>query len=397
MVTSKNVFTDKFKPYFFCCTALIFFLTVPLVFSQEKHLIQRITWVHEEYASRYELTAEERNESGTYTEIERIFTGNNFIEFSLDPGFYRYRIRAYDLLDRPSGDPPWIYVVQPELSEVSPNQIYADEDAVISISGSHFDTDARVYLQSQSTGFVISPEEFALLDNTGTLTFSAAQAPEEICGIYDVYIQNPGGLSSFLGPVEIIPRPAVTEETPPVEAEKTRPDFFLQAGYSPLIPVYGALYELLDTRIFPLGLEARLGFVPFKWGTVTLGFETAVYWNYIKSRYKEESYTYDVYGQMAALNVYGLLQKRLPDINGIFNFRVGGGLYSLLDFYKESSNGRDDSITVFSPSLNAGISFQWFFSRPFFLEPGLEYSHHFSVDDPSPGYLRPVLGIGLQL
>ena len=58
--------------------------------------------------------------------------------------------------------------------------------------------------------------------------------------------------------------------------------------------------------------------------------------------------------------------------------------------------GDTNSITVLIPVIAGGISFQWLVKRPFFMEAGLDFSHFFTVDDPSPGYLRPFAGMGWQ-
>jgi hypothetical protein len=100
---------------------------------------------------------------------------------------------------------------------------------------------------------------------------------------------------------------------------------------------------------------------------------------------------------MAGLMIYGLLQKRLPGVRGIVNFRAGGGLYSVFNFYKEASGSKDDSVNALFPVISAGVSFQWFFYRSFYVDAGIEYSHLFSFDGSSPGYFRPVLGAGIQL
>jgi hypothetical protein len=231
------------------------------------------------------------------------------------------------------------------------------------------------------------------------MVFGAAQLTE---GVYDVHIQNPGGLSSTLASVSIVAKPTEPPETPPDTQKPAKPtgaltrDFggFVSVEYAPLIPVYGALNELLeDAQIFPVGAAARFALTPKKMGSLVLGFEGAFYWNYFLAPF-EGLVTYTVHGQMAGIMVHGLLQKHLPSLNGILNVRIGGGIYSLLNLYKESSLGTQDSTNILFPAVDAGLSFQWFFTDTVFLDAGFEFLHVFSVDNPSPGYIRPTLGIG---
>jgi hypothetical protein len=184
----------------------------------------------------------------------------------------------------------------------------------------------------------------------------------------------------------------IAKAVPPVPP-KTKADLFISLGYSPLIPIYGALHELLETAIYPAGITGRFGYVPFKRGKIALGLEAAASWNYIHSQYEYA----DVYSHFAGLTASALLQLRLANPAWIVNFRAGGGLYGLFDLYIEAFGEEKDPINILYPSVNAGVSVQWFFHKPFFLEVGLDYFHIFSIDNPAPGYIKPEIGLGLQL
>jgi len=198
---------------------IIFLFAGISAFSQER-IVQRFSWEHDEYASAYEARVERRDDAGVFTEIERKLTNDDFVEFSLSAGFYRYRVQAYDLLDRPAGNPPWIFLeiipaLRPELLDINPKQLYLDEEGVLVISGRNFGLGARIYLElrgSPGDQEQITPREFIPAGSGGgRLVFGSAQLKE---GIYDVHIQNPGGLSSSRGPLNIVPRPV---EPAPVE------------------------------------------------------------------------------------------------------------------------------------------------------------------------------------
>jgi hypothetical protein len=301
-----------------CILVLAFLLLPSRVFSQENRFIH-FSWNQDEYASGFEVIVEQQDQWGLYTEIERTFTQDTFVEFALAPGFYRYRIQAYDLLDRPSGDPQWIYA---EIFPASPPAVQIAEDT----------------------------DDTEIADDT-----------------------------------------EISEEVPP--KFKTKADMFLSLGYSPLIPIYGELHQLLDTRVFPAGGTARFSYVPFKLKeNITLGLEAALSWNYLHSQYQYS----DVYSRFSGLTASALLQLHLDNPSWIVNFRAGGGLYGLLNLYTETFGIKADPINILYPELNAGVGVQWFFRPPFFLEAGLDYFHIFSVDRPAPGYIKPEIGIGLQ-
>ncbi|MDR0623992.1 MAG: hypothetical protein LBG10_06125 [Treponema sp.] len=79
-----------------------------------------------------------------------------------------------------------------------------------------------------------------------------------------------------------------------------------------------------------------------------------------------------------------------------FDFRIGGGIYSVLDYHFTFDRGKTEPITILIPAIAAGVSFKWLIRNPFFVETGLDFTHFFTVDDPSPGYLRPFAGAGWQ-
>ncbi|GHU67627.1 hypothetical protein FACS189447_09980 [Spirochaetia bacterium] len=69
----------------------------------------------------------------------------------------------------------------------------------------------------------------------------------------------------------------------------------------------------------------------------------------------------------------------------------------MLDYHYNYGKGNSESFTAYYVSAGGGASLQWFFFKPFFLEFGLEYNHIFTIHDhPHQGYIRPMIGAGLQ-
>jgi hypothetical protein len=76
----------------------------------EHSFVQRLAWVGDEYAMRYEVIIErEREEEGEYNSVLREFTDAFFIEVSLPPGKYRYQVIPYDYLDQPVLASEWMH------------------------------------------------------------------------------------------------------------------------------------------------------------------------------------------------------------------------------------------------------------------------------------------------
>jgi hypothetical protein len=75
----------------------------------EIRYMQRLTWIEDEYARRYEVIIE-KEEEGEYRELFQEFTTALFIEVPLLPGKYRCRVITHDFLNRPGPMPEWKYI-----------------------------------------------------------------------------------------------------------------------------------------------------------------------------------------------------------------------------------------------------------------------------------------------
>jgi hypothetical protein len=371
--------------------------------------VQRLSWEPEEYASRYEVRVEKRDPAGNWAETLTEFTAGDFIEFSLPPGSYRYRVRAFDLLEKPSGNPGWINfevfpALRPELRRFTPDRVYLNalapgggtEVLTLAVRGRNLAEAAEfrlapVYPAGPRRGgespVPAPPEEGKPVLPLRSLPGASGEravlvfAGEGLSpGNYELRVVNPGGLSDSLGTLRVY-------------ASKKTLRLFVSPGYGPLVPLYGRLNELLETPVHPAGAYGRIALLPVETNFAEMGLEAAFYWTYISSPYKGEARVYDVSSHILGLMAYGLLRKPLNRSLAL-TFRLGGGLSSILDFEKQSPETSAEKVNALVPAAGGGLSLQWSFAKFFFAELGAEYTHFFSVDHPSPGYLRPVLGIG---
>ncbi|MDR2767671.1 MAG: hypothetical protein LBB82_05025 [Treponema sp.] len=91
---------------------VLLFLVLPLaapLYAQSgaEEIRCRLSWENDEYASGYELVVEKQSGRGEYEQVYKEFTKNNFAEFSLAPGLYRYRLRVFDLFGEAAGASGW--------------------------------------------------------------------------------------------------------------------------------------------------------------------------------------------------------------------------------------------------------------------------------------------------
>jgi hypothetical protein len=368
--------------------AVFFWLPGNVVWGQEaeyriedgERFIQILGWEEQENVLYYE--AEIEKQAGELW--ERVLTQKtevSFLEVSLTPGMYRFRVRAYDVLERPGPAADQIQfeilpAKKPELLRFSPANFYLDEDPawVISLFGRNLTGGIEVFLQGEHGG-PIKPATVTV-DPSGDgarLTFSYGQLN---MGNYTIHVTNPGGLTSELQTFRIAFRKPV--------------DINVSAGYRPLVSFYGYINELLETVFSPAGAYSRLGIVPFKQRRGYMGFELEPSWNYFLAA--RESFSVQAHISGAAL--YGVYQYWFPNRVMVLNFRIGGGIYSFLDYHFIFDKGKTDPVTILVPAIAAGVSFQRLIKKPFFVEAGLDFAHFFTADNPSPGYLRPFAGLG---
>jgi hypothetical protein len=351
--------------------------------------VQRFSWEPEEYASRYEVRVERREDTGNWTRVLAEFTADNFIELSLSPGSYRYVVQAHDLMERPSGNPEWIYVevlpaLQPVLKSFSPDRLSLDEldrpegRAALTLTVRGRNLAAAMFRLVPGEGEALLPLR-VLPEASGervVLTFGGERL---FPGNYELRMVNPGGLSAS-GTLRVSP-------------PKKTMALSVSAGYEPLIPLYGGLHELLTAPAFPIGAGGRVSFLPVQTKFIDIGMETALHWTYVSSRYDGGTLVYDVTSHFLGLEAYGLFQKNLTRRLSL-NLRLGGGLFAILGFEKETAAYHAGQVNVLVPAAGGGLSLRRRFFKFLFAELGAEYTHFFSVDDPPPGYVRPFLGIG---
>jgi hypothetical protein len=372
--------------------------------------MQRLSWGHDEYVLRYEVVLEEERE-GSYVEILRETTEENYLVLSLRPGRFRYAVNVYNLLDKMEYTMDWVYfevlrALQPKILGFTPGEIFLetpgkDADTLLTVNGEDLAPGADIMLlprdgpqglQGLEQG--IRPRKQEIDGQTARLSFSGGQLEP---GAYTVYVRNPGGLEDSRGILSVrlreTPEPDLPARTIPKTVVFGPPDINVSLGYAPLMPLYGGLFSpgAFDKPLLPLGVAARISALPLKWRQCSLGLELGGSWN----RLEAQTEHYDVAAQLIEAQLSLLYQLWLPNRTMAFNFRLGAGLGILGDFYFDYHSGKGDSLNSQYLSLDAGVSFQWLIKGPFFIEAGADFTQILSSGDSSaPGYLQPVLSAG---
>ncbi|MDR1287046.1 MAG: hypothetical protein LBK08_05510 [Treponema sp.] len=350
--------------------------------------VQRLSWYSEEYTLCYEVCVED---SAFRREILREYTGEDHLDVSLPPGSYRYRVRSYDLLGKPSEDPPWMPLevlpaLEPGLFSFDPSVIRPEsgKDSAfpqsLTLRGRNLENGARVVLRNRANGRETAGLLFPLPGGDAGEAFFPLWPGE---GTYDIRVENPGGLSVSLGPVTLL-RP-----------RRSRSGYF-SAEYGPMVPLHGQLNTMLSKRLYPLGFSVRLGFTPLEINNFSFGLESAAGWNYLSSDYSSGVRDYRVTGHFASLKIHAAARMSLAEKRAVLALYSGGGFAAALNFTKRNPQAGAPAVNALFPAGSAGFRAAWHFSQTWSAVLGIEYLYLFSADETNPGFLLPFAGAGLR-
>jgi hypothetical protein len=398
--------------YIVHCSLLIILFLLPVPFLQaqtsgyfmdssggEIRFIQRLTWIGDEYARRYEVIIEREDERG-YRELLREFTTASFIEVSLLPGKYRFLVIPYDFLNQSGERSEWMYIevltaLYPELAPgiISDIDLRSGDNVYeMHVLGKNLVRGAEIFLLGPGGQHIIPSEVYINEDGSEVrISFDKDQLPS---GDYELIVKNPGGLETSKGGITVIQSPTAIQP-PPVRSKKI--EFFMTAAWIPSFTIYDEENRLFGEKMSFLGAAVRAGAVLVKGNYFNPGLELAASYNAFDK----------ISGGKINLWMFGLnllALKRLPDDRMAIRFRLGAGyslplsknvlpddtLSDIILPYEtpESFSGRQSVYT------NMGVSFFFLVLKHLYLEAGLDYANWFMF--PPSGSFRPWIGVGFR-
>jgi hypothetical protein len=303
--------------------------------------VQRLSWSNAEFTAACVVMFEQQvegegsagtGESGVYREILReLRRGDSFIEVSLPPGKYRFRVDPYDILGRPGEVSGWEYF---EISARPPEPERPEPES-----------EKSAPVQEES---VPVQEE---------------SAPEQ-------------------------------EESVPARPErKFFRDSFAEILYAPALPLLFSFFnKTYDVAFQPAGAAVKFGMLFSPEPRHALGFDLVPSWNYLYANKPD----YAILAHLLTLHLNFVYHYSFSGLPLTLQVEAGGGFSLLYDFHFEQPGQRlDKAINTWIPSASAGLSLHWVFRRPFYLTLGAEYLHIFSVDNLFLNFIHPFAGIGM--
>jgi hypothetical protein len=345
---------------------------------------QRIVWTRAN-AYFYEIEIEKIGPGAVWALEQKERTEQIFLEVSLPPGMYRYRILNYNVLGRVGAVSEWtgirVFIAkQPAAKAYSPAGYFIDSltgEFTLTITGHDLVEEAQVYMISkklETNSIQPSSIKYSAGENSITAAFPAENM---VLGAYAIVITNPGGLTQTLEGFSVgFSRPL---------------DITVSLGYAPIFPLHGYLFDTYDSVIYPLSFYGRIGVVPVKrlWGWI--GFEL----NPFHADLKTKNSAYHLTGRLVSLETNVLFQKWMRDYTLALNLRFGGGIIFLSNIqFNNKDNSQSEDVSATLISLNAGASIQWSVWESLFIEAGVEYIQAVSSQTPRPGFVRTAITFG---
>jgi hypothetical protein len=351
--------------------------------GEDGKIRHRIAWTRAN-AYFYEIEIEKIGPGAVWNLEFKERTEQTFLELSLPPGMYRYRILNYNVLGRVGAISEWtgirvFFAKQPAAESYSPAAYFVDSLAgefTLTITGRDLAEEALVHIAAKKGGTPVPASSIKYSPDETSIT-AVFPAEELALGAYDIVITNPGGIQQIIEGFTV---------------SFTRPlDINVSLGYAPVLPLYGYLFDTYDAPFYPLGFYGRAGAVPFKWLWGWIGFELSLHYADLKT----EDNAYTLTGSMINAGANMLFQRWMHNYATAINVRLGGGITAIsnIEFsHRDSSRSENTGAILFT--INAGAAVQRFIRKSIFVEAGLEYVQLISSQSPAPGFIRVNIAAG---
>lgn len=197
----------------FVSTFIIFLFTVMAsycLFAQENRFKQKLEWEAEPYALEYKVEIKGASSSSVLKEFT---TQNCYVEFSMAPGEYLYRVFAYDFLGREASCTEWenftiTKALQPKVNLKDVNVTVdgnSKRPVTIPVDVASITDESTLVFVNTETGEKIEGKINTSKAEDGSVSSSSVVFPNVSIGEWKMVVTNPSGLSTESEPVSVSP------------------------------------------------------------------------------------------------------------------------------------------------------------------------------------------------
>ena len=197
----------------FVSTFIIFLFTVMAsycLFAQENRFKQKLEWEADPNALEYKVEIKSTSSSSVLKEFT---TQNCYVEFSMAPGEYSYRVFAYDFLGREASCTEWenftiTKALQPKVNLKDVNVTVdgnSKRPVTIPVDVARITDESTLVFVNTETGEKIEGILNTSKAEDGSVSSSSVVFPNVSIGEWKMVVTNPSGLSTESEPVSVSP------------------------------------------------------------------------------------------------------------------------------------------------------------------------------------------------
>ena len=348
-------------------------------------LYQRLSWQAFEDILGYEFELEQKNQADGWVPIDKQTVKDNFLDVSLPPGSYRFRVSLINLLEQTEALSDYqnfdvLVAYQPEVNELSPHLIYFDNifSNRLIAEGKNFLSETVFTLEKPlSPTLVLTPVE---IDKSGKRVVFELNMNRLAPGEYVFCARDRSGLY---------------DNTRTIELKFQKPvDTHLSAGYAFTgFTGKNVFSEYYERKFAVPGGVFRFTMLPAKRSYGHFGFNLSCSAFLLDK--KSEYYTisgYTIMPQIHAAYVYPIIKHRLN-----LDIHAGTGALFLINsrFNFFDADFKSPATWYWGITVNGGTALQFYIWKKLYLE--LNIDHIVTLKKGLPLYMyQPQLSVGWE-
>ena len=427
----------------FVSTFIIFLFTVMAsycLFAQENRFKQKLEWEADPNALEYKVEIKGASSSSVSKEFT---TQNCYVEFSMAPGEYSYRVFAYDFLGREASCTEWenftiTKALQPKVNLKDVNVTVdgnSKRPVTIPVDVASITDESTLVFVNTETGEKIEGKINTSKDEDGSVSSSSVVFPNVSIGEWKMVVTNPSGLSTESEPVSVSPAGkkivigkssvktsedqsqinppvevvhAVEEDVPDndqnddkeeriEEVKEKKPyvvqDINLLVGMPIGFSLYDEFFNSLSNVIkMDWYVTAKIQWLFVDINNIQIGPELS--FASLPFMYDNDSLSILTNTYLYQLNA--VVKINLTDKIGI-NAKAGAGVSTISVYSRKLSDPNPPEPAKWFGYVCAqcGVSFVWIPAKHFIVETGVDFTHIF-MPDVQAGIVEPYLTVGVR-
>ncbi len=350
--------------------------------------VQKLSWNKIQDIKNYRITIE-REIDGAWNEILVKDLLENKIEVSLEPGLYRFQVSVINLFDKLEKSSDWqrfevLKALQPKIDGMQSDSLFLNSkkaDGIFLIEGENL-SQATVFTMEKKDseppkilrGKILSVEPDG---SRAQVQFDMEEIDE---GKYEIYAQNPGGLS-------------VISKTISIKKKKDRSWRLLaSAGYTLPFTFYdGTLDHYTVNKFYPISACGKITLMAFHSKICDIGFGAAANYSLLTADTKSYKFIGNLLtvGGTITLQKYIIPQKLCLDVHAL----AGVGMIFGGSFENKFTGQKSPALNSAAIAFGGGLGIQCHFGKRLYAEGSVDFIHA-KFKDMDLGLLYPSVSVG---